>query len=121
MHDLLSQTNQKHESKIINTYLPDELGECCVARVADLADWGGGPFGGGGATAPGGDADGALRGLPGGSVSVTDMSAAMGEGPPVVPADAAPDPTPPLPGGDPAARLSGEFACPFDKLPTAPV
>jgi hypothetical protein len=49
----------------------------------------------------------AERGEPGGSVSATDMSAAMGEGP-------APCATPaPVTGGEPADRPSGEFAEPF--------
>lgn len=82
-----------------------------MARVADLADGGAGPLGGGGgAAAPGGDAEGALLGLPGGRVSATDMSAAIGDGPPVETLDPVPDPTLPLPGGETAARPSGEPA-----------
>lgn len=91
-----------------------------MALVADLADGGpgGGPLGGCGGTAeaPGGEADGALRGLPGGRASATDMSAAMGDGPP------GPGAGPAL-GGETAARPRGEPACPLvsaDADPTYP-
>lgn len=71
---------------------PEELGECWLERLAERCG------GGCGGEPP------AERGEPGGSVSVTDMSAAIGEGP---------DPLAPDTGGDPAARPSGDPAEPF--------
>ncbi|KPJ17300.1 hypothetical protein RR48_08791 [Papilio machaon] len=66
---------------------PEELGECWLERL--LERWGGGC---------GGEPP-AERGLPGGSVSATDMSAAIGEGPPA--------------GGEAAARPRGEPPAPL--------
>lgn len=71
--------------------IPEELGECWLERLAERCG------GGCGGEPP------AERGEPGGSVSATDMSAAMGDGPALAP-DA---------GGEPAARPSGEPAEPF--------
>lgn len=72
--------------------VPEELGECWLERLAERwGGWGGEPP--------------AERGEPGGRVSVTDMSAAMGDGP-------APGPAPDT-GGEPAARPSGDPAEPF--------
>lgn len=80
-------------SEVMKRYgsIPDELGECWLDRLAER--WGGGC---------GGEPP-AERGDPGGSVSVTDMSAAMGDGP---------DPAP-VTGGDPAVLPRGDPAEPF--------
>lgn len=68
------------------------MGECWLERLAER--------GGGGC---GGEPP-AERGEPGGSVSATDISAAMGDGP---------APAAPGAGGEPAARPSGDPADPF--------
>lgn len=85
--------------------LPEELGECWLERLAER--WGGGC---------GGEPP-AERGEPGGNVSVTDMSAAIGEGP----AAAADTDTDTDTGGDAPARLSGEPAEPLLKGPAPPL
>lgn len=72
-------------------FLPDELGECWLDRLAERCGggWGGEP-----------PAD---RGDPGGRVSVTDIKAAIGDGP--APA--------PVTGGEPAVLPKGDPAEPF--------
>lgn len=72
--------------------IPEELGECWLERLAERCG------GGCGGEPP------AERGEPGGNVSATDISAAMGDGP---------APLAPLTGGEPAARPSGDPAEPF--------
>lgn len=73
-------------------YIPEEFGECWLDRLADRC------CGGCGGDPP------ADRGDPGGNVSATDISAAMGEGP---------APVAPVTGGDPAVRPRGDPAEPF--------
>lgn len=76
----------------VYVFVPDELGECWLERLADLCGggWGGEPP--------------AERGEPGGNVSATDIRAAIGDGP---------APVTPVTGGEPAVRPSGEPAEPF--------
>lgn len=72
--------------------LPEELGECWLERLLDrcCGAWGGDPP--------------AERGEPGGRVSATDISAAIGDGPAPVATDT---------GGEPAVRPKGDPAEPF--------